>query len=95
MIRTLTEWEFVDRMLKESFSYEGSAALFNYLEELEDDCGEQQEFDPVSLRCAWAEYRTVAECCADYGDDINNLWDLQQNTQVLEFLGGIIINTEF
>ena len=34
MIRTLTEWEFVDRMLKESFSYEGSAALFNYLEEL-------------------------------------------------------------
>ena len=95
MINTLTEYEFVDRMTKESFSYEGSVALFNYLEELEDDCGEQIEFDPVSLRGEFAEYRTVAECCDDYGDDINNLDNLKEHTQVLEFLGGIIINTEF
>ena len=39
----------------DNFSYEGRQALFNYLEELSDDIGEDIELDVIALCCDWTE----------------------------------------
>lgn len=46
---------------KENFSIEGRRALFEYLEQLEDDCGEEIEFDCVALCCEYSEYADIQE----------------------------------
>ena len=53
MIDTLTKYQFSDEMVKHGFSYKGSKALFNYLEQLEDDCDIKIEFDPIAFRCEY------------------------------------------
>ena len=55
MIDTVTESEFVNRFDKigrsENFTPWGRVALFDYLEEYEEDTGQQIEFDPIALCC--------------------------------------------
>ena len=51
--------------LHESFSYEAIQILFNYFEELEDSCGQQIEYDPVAIRCDFAEM-TISEVIDAY-----------------------------
>ena len=50
-----------------SFSRLGAFALVDYLEELEDSTGEEMEFDPVAIRCDFAEYDSALECAVEYG----------------------------
>jgi len=40
----------------EQFSYEGLVALFEYLEQLESEMGEEIEFDVIGLCCEYTEY---------------------------------------
>ena len=50
MIETITKYQFQDKMVGHGFSYDGSKALFNYLEQLEDDCNMKIEFDPIAMQ---------------------------------------------
>jgi len=102
MIQTVTFSDFCDAFsdtYKENFTYAGKRALFDYLEEYEESTGEEIELDIVALCCEYTEYEDVAECYDVYNDDreSNELsneemleW-LQDNTQVIEFDGGVII----
>ena len=54
------------------------------------DIGEIIELDTVALCCEYSEYEDLAELQENY-TDIKDLEDLQNNTQVIEFDGGIII----
>ena len=74
-----------------SFTYEGKQALFEWLEELEQDTGEEIELDIVALDCQFSEYESLAEIQENY-NDIETMQDLYENTQVIEFDGGIIIS---
>ena len=67
-----------------NFSYEGSKALYNYLEQLEEDTGIQIEFDPVALRCEYTEYKNFEEFKEDY-QDIKTLEQLRNETIVIMF----------
>jgi hypothetical protein len=60
---------------KENFSYNGRLALFDYLEELEDDTGEQIECDIIGFCCDFSEYETVEECAKEY-----SLWCLEPDS---------------
>jgi len=87
---------------KENFTYNGRLALFDYLEELEDNTGEQIECDIIGFCCDFSEYETVEECAKEY-----SLWclepdsyeereeyaleQLRDRTSVIKFEGGIII----
>ena len=51
------------------FSYAGLQALFDYLEELEEDTGQEIELDVISLCCDYAEYETALEAAREYGCD--------------------------
>jgi hypothetical protein len=49
-----------------SFSRLGAYALVDYLEQMEEDTGEEIEFDSVAIRCDFAEWETLQEWAADY-----------------------------
>ena len=82
---TVTEYQFVDTMAQKQhgFSYEGAKALFEYFENLEQDTGEELEFDPVAIRCDFDEYESLEEVKENY-QDIETLEDLQNHTTVIE-----------
>lgn len=58
MKRTVNEYEFIMIMKEfrpDNFTDEGLKALFDYLEEWEEDCGEETELDPIGLCCEFCE----------------------------------------
>tara|TARA_R100001594_G_scaffold74210_1_gene108808 strand:+ start:137 stop:433 length:297 start_codon:yes stop_codon:yes gene_type:complete len=66
-----------------NFSYEGRSALFNYLEELENETGDRIRFDPIAFCCEYTEYNNLKEVQENY-DGIENLEKLKANTTVIE-----------
>ena len=44
---------FSDR--KDIFSHDGLKAMFEYFEKLDDDCGQEIEFDPIAIWCEFIE----------------------------------------
>ena len=49
------------------FSREALEALFNYLEEYEQDTGEDLELDVIGLCCDFTEYENAIMAAEDYG----------------------------
>lgn len=86
-----------DAQLTSAFSYDGLVALFDYLEDYERDCGIELDFDPVALRCEFTEYNTIKDAYENYQPEDESLTELemleylQDNTQVIEFETGIIL----
>lgn len=75
---------------KNNFSYEGLAALFEYLEQYEEDTGEEMEFDMVALCCEYSEYKDIEEIKEQYSN-VEDIEDLEMETVVIPFDDGIII----
>lgn len=73
------------------FSRPGLRALFDYLEELECETGDEHELDVVALCCDFAEYDTAEDAAEEYGwtpeDGDNPLEWLQEQTSVIEVHG--------
>ena len=91
---------------KDNFSYEGANALQDFIEELSQDTGSDQEFDPIAWCCDWDEYKDLDEFQRETGyvqitdrggvyvegyPNIETLEDLNDHTYVIEFDGGIIV----
>ena len=89
---TVTIYTFRNEMVNHGFSVKGSLALFDYLEQLEEDCGEEIKFDPVGFRCDYSEYETFKELQEDY--DVEDLDELRGYTNVIEIPNneGLIIH---
>ena len=49
-----------------NFSRNGLRELFDWLEEYEEDTGEEIEFDPIALCCEYTEYEDLDEFKANY-----------------------------
>jgi hypothetical protein len=47
--------EFKQMGRGDQFTHEGLGLLFDYLDELSDDCGQQIELDVISICCDYAE----------------------------------------
>lgn len=90
---------------KNSFSYEGKRALFDYLEQLSEDMDEPIELDIVALDCEYTEYENAVEAWRVYegysapGEEEKEeitedeaLEYLNEHTSVIEFEGGVIIS---
>jgi len=67
MKKTVCENEFINDMTAEGygFSSEGASILFEHLENYENDCGEELEYDPITFRCEYNESST-SEVFEDY-----------------------------
>ena len=74
-------FERTDR--KDQFSYEGLEALFNWLEQYEDDTGEEMELDIIALCCDFTEYESLSDFQKDYGMTYQSIDDIEENTGVI------------
>jgi hypothetical protein len=104
MIITLSTSDIATRLLKDSnacWSWPGALALAEYLQSIEEDTGEQMEFDACAIRCDFAEYPSAVEAhnevsaednLAEDEDEDKALEWLRDNGHVIEFDGGVIIS---
>lgn len=106
MKQIVTEYMFVDSFRacgrESQFSVAARRALFDHFEELEDSCGTEFELDPVGICCEWAEHSSALAAAEEYGfepedDDDDDAREksaldwLREQTQVIEFDGGIVV----
>lgn len=84
MKTNINSYQFRDAMVKLGFSYHGAKALFDYLEQYEDDTGEQLDFDPIAFNCDFVEYESEEELLSQY-DSCNTLEDIENNTTLIKF----------
>ena len=80
---------FRDMGRSDNFTHAGKCALFDYLEALEDDIGEEIELDVIGLCCEFTEYETEQELLLCY--DLESLDEVRDAATVIEFPGGIIV----
>lgn len=96
------EWIKQSDSYSKSFSFEGAVALQKYIEELSDEIGEPIEFDPIAWCCEFTEYDNFEDfkestsyhvngILVEGYDNIKSLDDLKDNTNVIEFDKGIIV----
>lgn len=98
MKTTVTLWHFrqaFQELRPHNFSYSGLRALFEHLDELEQDCGTEIELDVIALCCDFSEYTSAENACQAYGikaiDENEALEKLINETSVIQFDGGIIV----
>jgi len=97
MIKTITEWDFVNAFdqvnRSENFSIAGRKALFDFFEEVSPD----MELDPIAICCEFSEYNDLEELKQDYDygcleDDDEILEHFREETLVIELdNGGLVI----
>tara|TARA_R110002074_G_scaffold91403_1_gene199961 strand:+ start:436 stop:732 length:297 start_codon:yes stop_codon:yes gene_type:complete len=75
--------DWFEKQRPDNFSYEGRKALFDYLEDLEDDMGEKMEFDPIAFCCEYSEYDNFKKV-QEYYADLETLEKLKDHTTVIE-----------
>ena len=77
--------EFREFGREEQFTRQGLKALFDYLEELGQDCGEEIELDVIALCCEFVEYDSLEDFHNEYDkNDYPTLEVLRDHTQVIE-----------
>jgi len=86
---TINKYQFIDWFRSSgnyanNFSYEGLEALFDYLEEFEQDTGTELEFDPVAFACEFSEYENLQELQENYGYENVDLDFFRDRTLVIE-----------
>lgn len=69
MKQTVTQSMFIDSFItmgrKDQFSYDALCAIFDYLESLESDTGEEYELDPIGICCDFRE-STIEDVISDF-----------------------------
>lgn len=109
MKQTINEYQFIQAFRDcgrgEQFSRPGLVALFEYLEDYEDSCGEELELDPIAICCDFSEHDSALDCIEDHGYDFQPDPDsadepeeqareyLRENTTLIEYDEGIIIQS--
>ena len=78
MKMTLSTHQIADALKNDTcarWSYNGSLALAEYLEEYEESTGEELELDVCSIRCDFGEYSSLREFADEYfGTTSRNSW---------------------
>lgn len=104
MKQTLTVSNIADALYNDrnaGWSYAGAVALAEYLDNLDEETGEETELDVIAIRCDFSEYGSAAaayeqqtgeepEGASTEEKEENALAYLRDNTTVIEFDGGII-----
>ena len=69
-----------DRM--ENFSYEGRNLLFEYLEQIEEDTGEEMELDVIAICCDFNE-DTVEDIASNYNINTSDAESESEKCQIV------------
>jgi len=96
MINTINESDFTTAFHRmgrgNNFTYEGLIALYDYLEQYEEDTGTQIELDVIALCCEYVEYENLKEFENDYGKEFSNIdkrfkYSIEDNTTLIPIEG--------
>lgn len=79
------ERAFVVAGRKDQFSYEGLSVLFDYLEQYEEDTGQEIDLDVVALCCDYTE-DTPESIAQDYRIDLDGVDDDDTAQAVMDYL---------
>ena len=105
MKKTLNTYEIAAALREDSnagWSYDGSKALAEYMEEYEENTGEEMELDVCAIRCDFSEFASLQEWAESYGYECDKDADedeqdeeirqyVMNNTTLIEFSGGVIV----
>ena len=87
MKKTINEFNFVmafDEMgMGANFSRAGRYALYEYLTDLEEDCGIEYELDVIGLCCEFTEYESLEEFRENYGEEYQTFEDIADRTIII------------
>ena len=87
MKKSVSKYEFIEKFKdmgrENNFSYEGRIALYNYLEDYEEQTGEEIELDIIAICCEYTEYENIEEFNDNYGKDCESIEDIEYYTQVI------------
>ena len=64
------------------FGYAALEVMFNYLEQLEEDCGEEIELDVIALCCDYS-VDSPDDIAAEYGIDLSDCEDNQDKVDAV------------
>jgi hypothetical protein len=84
---------FGDNLAK--WSREAVFALVDYYQDLEDELGEEIEFDQTAIRCEWTEFSSLEEVIRAYDFDTSESDDVEKF--VMEWIndsGSVIIKLD-
>ena len=99
MKKSISKSEFMDEFRnygrEDNFSYDGLSALYDYFEDLAEDCGIEVELDVIAICCEYSEYEDLEEFQANYGDDYESLEDIENNTMVIRINDDSFIIQDF
>ena len=82
MKTTVSQNDFLDAFKKlrpDNFSYEGLMALYDYLENFEEETEKETELDVILFCCAYTEDENLEEYKKSYSS-INSIDDIQSAT---------------
>lgn len=88
MKQTISFGQFQDAFYnmdrQNQFTYKGKKALFEYLEEYEDNTDEQIELDIIALCCDYVEYDNLEEFHLEYdAEDFPDIEAIEYNTMLI------------
>ena len=66
---TLNTYQIADELKRDTnarWSYNGSLALAEYLEQYESDSGDEMELDTCAIRCDFSEYTSLVEWAREH-----------------------------
>jgi hypothetical protein len=95
----VTEFQFIEAFRhagrETQFSVNARRALFAHFEDFEHDTGTELTLDPIGICCEWAEHSSALAAAKEYGQSFETESEaldwLREQTQVVEFEGGIVI----
>jgi hypothetical protein len=95
----VTEFQFIESFRhagrETQFSVNARRALFAHFEAFEEDTGTEVTLDPIGLCCEFAEHSSAIVASKEYGQNFETESEaldwLREQTQVVEFEGGIVI----
>lgn len=76
---------------QDNFSYEGLQAMFEFLEDMERDTGDEYELDVIALCCEFTEYEDLEDFNRQQGTEFETWLEVQEKTFVIPVgdIGGI------
>ena len=89
MKTTVNQSEFIDAFHRcdryDQFGYDALVSLFDYMEQLESDCGEEMELDVIALCCDYS-VDSVEDIASNYSIDIDGLDEDEAREAVVDYL---------
>ena len=79
----------------QSWTENGLFALFEYINELESDLGEEMELDVIAFDCGFTEWESIKEYNKAYDTDYDESWEVSENCTFIDIDGDRFIAGEW